>query len=284
MVHHHSYVIGGNSSYEYCGEEDKLNDRLSDNTCETCNTYNMLKLTRHLFCWQPGQDLADYYERALYNHILASQNPTTGMMCYFVPLRMGTQKQFSDRFNTFTCCVGTGMENHSKYVESIYYQAKDGGLYLNLFIPSVLNWKEKGVVIRQETSFPESNKTTLLLTTKVSKQFPLYIRNPKWANDGVRITVNGKKITTLKDENGFLVVDRKWNNNDKVEILLPMTVHSEPMPDNPNRVAFLYGPVVLAGQLGSETPDPLVGTPVLLTDDHTVSDWLKTGCQSPDDI
>jgi len=281
MVHHHSYVIGGNSSYEYCGEEDKLNDRLSDNTCETCNTYNMLKLTRHLFCWQPGQDLADYYERALYNHILASQNPTTGMMCYFVPLRMGTQKQFSDRFNTFTCCVGTGMENHSKYVESIYYQAKDGGLYLNLFIPSVLNWKEKGVVIRQETSFPESNKTTLLLTTKVSKQFPLYIRNPKWANDGVRITVNGKKITTLKDENGFLVVDRKWNNNDKVEILLPMTVHSEPMPDNPNRVAFLYGPVVLAGQLGSETPDPLVGTPVLLTDDHTVSDWLKPVANHP---
>jgi hypothetical protein len=109
----------------------------------------------------------------------------------------------------------------------------------------------------------------------------LYIRNPKWANDGVRITVNGKKITTSKDENDFLVVDRNWNNNDKVEITLPMTVHSEPMPDNPNRVAFLYGPVVLAGQLGSDTPDPLVGTPVLLTDDHTVSDWLKPVANHP---
>lgn len=274
MVHHHTYVIGGNSSYEYCGEEDKLNDRLSDNTCETCNTYNMLKLTRHLFCWQPTQELADYYERALYNHILASQNPSTGMMCYFVPLRMGTQKQFSDRFNTFTCCVGTGMENHSKYVESIYYQAKDGGLYLNLFIPSVLNWKEKGIVIRQETNFPESNKTTLLFSVKTLRQFPLYIRNPKWANNGVQIIVNGKKVTPVKDENGYLVVNRKWNNNDKVEITLPMTVHTESMPDNPNRVAFLYGPVVLAGQLGKETPDPLVGTPVLLTDNHNVSDWL----------
>src|ERR1035437_1506040 len=275
MVHHHSYVIGGNSSYEYCGEEDKLNDRLSDNTCETCNTYNMLKLTRHLFCWQPTQELADYYERALYNHILASQNPSTGMMCYFVPLRMGTQKQFSDRFNTFTCCVGTGMENHSKYVESIYYQAKDGGLYLNLFIPSVLNWKEKGISIRQETNFPESNKTSLLFSVKSPKQFPLYIRNPKWANNGVQIRMNGKKVTPVKNENGYLVVNRKWNNSDKVEITLPMTVQTEPMPDNPKRVAFLYGPVVLAGQLGKETPDPLVGTPVLLTDNHNVSDWLK---------
>ena len=275
MVHHHSYVIGGNSSYEYCGEEDKLNDRLSDNTCETCNTYNMLKLTRHLFCWQPTQELADYYERALYNHILASQNPTTGMMCYFVPLRMGTQKQFSDRFNTFTCCVGTGMENHSKYVESIYYQAKNGGLYLNLFIPSVLNWKEKGVVIRQETAFPETNRSSLLFNVKTPKQFPLYIRNPKWANNGVQVLVNGKMVKPVKDETGFLVVNRRWKNNDKVDILLPMTIQTESMPDNPNRVAFLYGPVVLAGQLGKETPDPLVGTPVLLTDNHTASEWIK---------
>jgi len=281
MVHHHSYVIGGNSSYEYCGEEDKLNDRLSDNTCETCNTYNMLKLTRHLFCWQPDQELADYYERALYNHILASQNPSTGMMCYFVPLRMGTQKQFSDRFNTFTCCVGTGMENHSKYVESIYYQAKDGGLYLNLFIPSILNWEEKGVVIRQETSFPETNKTSLLFSLKAPKQFPLYIRNPKWANNGVQIMVNGKLAKAVKDENGYLVVNRTWKKNDKVEVTFSMTVQTEPMPDNPNRVAFLYGPIVLAGQLGKETPDPMVGTPVLLTDNHNVSDWMKPVTNQP---
>jgi len=281
MVHHHSYVIGGNSSYEYCGEEDKLNDRLSDNTCETCNTYNMLKLTRHLFCWQPNQELADYYERALYNHILASQNPSTGMLCYFVPLRMGTQKQFSDEFNTFTCCVGTGMENHSKYVESIYYQAKDGGLYINLFIPSQLDWKEKGIIVKQETSFPESDKTSLLFSVKTPKQFSLYIRNPKWAANGVKISVNGKSFNPTKDANGFLVVNRKWNNNDKVVITLPMKLHTEPMPDNPNRVAILYGPIVLAGQLGKETPDPLVGTPVLLTDDHNVNDWIKPVANQP---
>ncbi len=275
MVHHHSYVIGGNSSYEYCGEEDKLNDRLSDNTCETCNTYNMLKLTMHLFCWNPSQELADYYERALYNHILSSQNPTDGMMCYFVPLRMGTQKQFSDQFNTFTCCVGTGMENHSKYVESIYYQAKDGGLYVNLFIPSILNWKEKGITIKQETKFPESNQSNLSFTIKTPKQFPLYLRNPKWAANGVKVKVNGEMISPATDESGYLVINRKWKNNDKVEIILPMTLRTESIPDNSNRVAFLYGPIVLAGQLGKETPDPIVGTPVLLTDDRNINNWIK---------
>lgn len=281
MVHHHSYVIGGNSSYEYCGEEDKLNDRLSDNTCETCNTYNMLKLTMHLFSWQPSQELADYYERALYNHILSSQNPTDGMMCYFVPLRMGTEKQFSDQFNTFTCCVGTGMENHSKYVESIYYQAKDGGLYVNLFIPSVLNWKEKGIIVQQATRFPESNKSSLTFTVKTLKQFPLYLRNPKWAANGVQVKVNGNIVSPKTNESGYLVINRKWKTNDKVEILLPMTLHTESMPDNPNRVAFLYGPIVLAGQLGKQTPDPLLGTPVLLTDDRTINNWIKPVANEP---
>jgi DUF1680 family protein len=275
MVHHHSYVIGGNSSYEYCGEEDKLNDRLSDNTCETCNTYNMLKLTMHLFCWQPSQELADFYERALYNHILSSQNPTDGMMCYFVPLRMGTQKQFSDQFNTFTCCVGTGMENHSKYVESIYYQAKDGGLYVNLFIPSVLNWKEKGITVKQETRFPEENSSNLTFTVKTPQQFSLYLRNPKWAANGVLVKVNGEIVSPALNDDGYLVINRKWRSNDRVEMMLPMALHTVCIPDNPNRVAFLYGPIVLAGQLGKEAPDPIIGTPVLLTDDRNISNWIK---------
>ena len=180
MVHHHSYVIGGNSNYEYCGDPDKLNDRLSDNTCETCNTYNMLKLTRHLFLWQPDSKLGDYYERALYNHILASQNPADGMMCYFVPLRMGTKKVFSDPFNTFTCCVGSGMENHSKYTESIYFEGADGSLYVNLFIPSELNWRSRNIKITQQTSFPESGIVNLLVEGKKPGSFSLKIRKPSW--------------------------------------------------------------------------------------------------------
>ena len=178
MVRHHSYVIGGNSNYEYCGESGKLSDRLSDNTCETCNTYNMLKLTRHLFCWSPNNELADYYERALYNHILASQNAENGMMCYFVPLRMGTRKAFSDSFNTFTCCVGSGMENHTKYQEAIYYQGANGDLYLNLFIPSKLNWKAKGMMVTQLTRFPSENATRLIFNCQKPIQATIRLRNP----------------------------------------------------------------------------------------------------------
>jgi hypothetical protein len=279
MVHNHTYVIGGNSSYEYCGEPKKLNDRLSDNTCETCNTYNMLKLTRHLFCWQPSQKLADYYERALYNHILASQNPIDGMMCYFVPLRMGTKKEFSDQFNTFTCCVGSGMENHSKYAESIYYESADGGLYINLFIPSELRWKSKNIIVRQETRFPESDTIRLTLAMKSSQTFPLYIRNPQWAFSGVRIKVNGKIIVPIKDTSGYFTVHRTWKDEDRIELVMPMRLYTESIPDNQNRIAFLYGPIVLAGQLGKEMPDPVYGTPVLLTNNRNAGDWLKPVAQ-----
>jgi DUF1680 family protein len=273
MVHDHTYVIGGNSNYEYCGAAGKLNDQLSDNTCETCNTYNMLKLTRHLFCWQPSTALGDFYERALYNHILASQNPTDGMMCYFVPLRMGTKKMFSDRFNTFTCCVGSGMENHSKYAESIYFEGSDGSLYVNLFIPSQLDWKEKGVTITQRTAYPEAESTSLFVQTAKPARFSMRIRYPWWAKNGVQVTVNGKAVTAEKDAAGYLVVNRQWRNNDAVNISFPMNLYSESMPDNPNRIALLYGPVVLAGQLGKQMPDPLYGTPVLLTDNRNVTSW-----------
>ncbi|MDX2046996.1 MAG: glycoside hydrolase family 127 protein, partial [Chitinophagaceae bacterium] len=175
MVNHHTYVIGGNSNYEYCGGPDSLNERLSDATCETCNTYNMLKLTRHLFAWQPASELMDYYERALYNHILASQNPENGMMTYFVPLRMGTRKQFSDSFNTFTCCVGSGIENHSKYAEQIY--SHDGNnLYVNLFIPSMLNWKDKRVNIAQLSFVPETKQVRLKVDCAAPASFTLKIR------------------------------------------------------------------------------------------------------------
>lgn len=281
MVHHHSYVIGGNSNYEYCGEPDKLSERLSDATCETCNTYNMLKLTRHLFCWQPNSELGDYYERALYNHILASQNPSNGMMTYFVPLRMGTKKQFSDSFHTFTCCVGSGMENHSKYTEGIYYEGNDGSLYVNLFIPSQLNWKEKGIILKQESDFPIKNKITFTLQTSASKTFALRIRKPHWAKQQISVKVNNKIVTYTNDAAGFIVIDRSWKNLDRLEITLPMDVYIESMPDNINRIAFLYGPLVLAAQLGKQMPDPVYGTPVLLTDNRNINDWIKPVADEP---
>lgn len=276
MVHEHSYVIGGNSNYEYCGAAGKLNDQLSDNTCETCNTYNMLKLTRHLFCWQPSSELTDFYERALYNHILASQNPEDGMMCYFVPLRMGSKKQFSDPFNTFTCCVGSGMENHSKYAESIYFQGTDGSLFVNLFIPSVLNWNEKGITVTQKTAYPEQSQTALTISTKKPQAFALRIRHPWWAKKAVEIKVNGESVDATPDSTGYMVVNRKWTNNDEVTVHFSMQLYTESMPDNANRIALLYGPVVLAGSLGKDMPDPVYGTPVLLTDNRNVNDWAAS--------
>lgn len=280
MVHHHSYVIGGNSNYEYCGEPDKLSDRLSDNTCETCNTYNMLKLTRHLFSWQPTAALGDYYERALFNHILASQNPEDGMMCYFVPLRMGTKKQFSDSLNTFTCCVGSGMENHGKYGEAIYYDGADGSLYVNLFVPSSLDWKANKLRLVQETSFPEGDAVQLKIQGNAPKKLTIRFRKPAWSPTPV-IQINGRSVKTDLDENGFITVTRQWKNNDKISMVFAKSLYTESMPDNPNRIAVLYGPLVLAGKLGSTMPDPVFGTPVLLTDDKQVNNWIKPVANKP---
>ncbi len=274
VARHHSYVIGGNSNYEYLGEPDHLNDRLSDNTCETCNTYNMLKLTRHLFAWEPDSKLFDFYERALYNHILSSQHPEDGMMCYFTPLRMGTKKEFSDRFNTFTCCVGSGMENHVKYAEAIYSESAAGDLYVNLYIPSELNWKTRNASIRMETGFPYNTQVAVTLSIQESQTFYLLLRQPAWTKIGMAVSVNGKQIETEVNASGYIAIKRKWKSNDRVEVMLPMGLYTEAMPDNPNRVAFLFGPVVLAANLGDKMPDPVMGVPVLLTDNRRISDWL----------
>lgn len=280
MVNHHSYVIGGNSNYEYCGQRDSLNDRLSDNTCETCNTYNMLKLTRHLFALEPNAALMDYYERALYNHILASQNPTNGMMCYFVPLRMGTQKQFSDSFNTFTCCVGSGIENHSKYAEQIYSHDGNKTLFVNLFIPSQLHWSEKGVRITQTTAFPQEGEIDLLVTSDKPTDLVLKIRVPFWARGNNRFSIStgnqNEKPQLVEAKDGFLTISRSWGKTTRVHVSFPMSLYTEAMPDNPNRIAFKYGPLVLAGLLGKERPDPVYGTPVLLTSNRNVSEWISS--------
>lgn len=269
-----AYVIGGNSNYEYLGEPGKLNDRLSDNTCETCNSYNMLKLTRHLFAWEPDSKLFDFYERTLYNHILSTQNPENGMMCYFTPLRMGTRKEFSDPFNTFTCCVGSGMENHSKYAEAIYSETADGDLFVNLFIPSELNWKSRNASVKLETGFPSDNKVNLSMILQKSRSFTILIRQPVWAKDGITVSVNGNSVKTEPNASGYVELNKKWKNGDKIEITLPMDIHTVSMPDNADRIAFLYGPIVLAADLGDSLPDPVFGTPVLLTDNRNVNDWV----------
>lgn len=275
VVNDHSYATGGNSNYEYLGPAGKLNDYLTDNTTETCNTYNMLKLTRHLFSWRPSAGLMDYYEKALYNHILASQNHADGMMCYFVPLRMGTRKWYSDPYHTFTCCVGSGMENHVKYGESIYFRGKDGSLYVNLFIPSTLNWREKSVVITQRTSLPVEDRVVLSVAANKPASFTMRVRKPVWAKQGVKVYVNGVLYDAVAGADGYLAIHRKWKGGDSVELRMPETVYTQSMPDNAGRIAVFYGPVLLAGVFGHAEPDPAKGVPVLVTSAADPNQWVK---------
>ena len=275
LIDHHSYVIGGNGNYEYLGPEDKLNDRLSDNTAETCVSYNMLKLTGHLFSWHPTSRLGDYYERTLYNHILASQNPNTAMMCYFVPLRMGARKTFSDPFDTFTCCVGTGIENHAKYTEGIYFESADGkSLYVNLFVPSRLNWKTNKTQLTMKTDFLKKDAVEILLESEKPVKFALKIRKPYWAKTYM-LAVNGTEFPSELDKDGFIVVSRNWKKGDLVSFTPVKSLHAEALAGNDSRIAILYGPLVLAGDLGEKQPDAAYSTPVLLTDNRNVNDWLE---------
>ena len=165
VVHHHSFVIGGNSVDEHFSAPGQIASHLTPMTAETCNTYNMLKLTRHLFTWDPRVEFADYYERALYNHILASVGPEPGQFTYYVSLKPGHHKSFSTPYESFWCCVGTGMENHVKYGDSIYFH-DDDTLFVNLFIPSVLTWREKGLTITQTTKYPEADSVHLSLRSE----------------------------------------------------------------------------------------------------------------------
>ncbi|WP_246269525.1 beta-L-arabinofuranosidase domain-containing protein [Chitinophaga oryzae] len=283
VTSHHSYAPGGNSNYEYLGPADKLNDQLTDNTMETCNTYNMLKLTRHLFALRPAANLMDYYERGLYNHILASQNHQNGMMCYFVPLRMGARKEFSDSLHTFTCCVGSGMENHVKYGESIYFEGADGSLYVNLFIPSRLHWRDRDLTIEQTTQLPANDQVLFTIRTrKKTAAFPLRIRKPRWVKEGMQVLVNGQPQTDVHaGADGYISLDRPWKDGDQVTLQLPMGIYSEAMPDNPGRIALLYGPVVLAGMLGEKEPDPVTGIPVLVTPERDAAQWVTRDPQQP---
>jgi DUF1680 family protein len=270
VVNHHSYAPGGNSNYEYLSAADKLSDKLTDNTMETCNTYNMLKLTRHLFALRPSGELMDYYERALYNHILASQNHHTGMMCYFVPLRMGTRKEFSDEFNTFTCCVGSGIENHVKYGESIYYKGSDGSLYVNLFIPSVLSWKEKELKVTLNSNIPSDRSVKLTIETPRAQELTVRLRKPSWAVGNVIVKVNGSAVQASAQSDGYIAVTRKWKNKDVIDLTVESNLHAVAMPDNASRKAYFYGPVLLAGNLGYSEPDPMEGIPVLVTGETDV--------------
>jgi DUF1680 family protein/acetyl esterase/lipase len=277
VVHHYSYVVGGNSDHErFAPEAGKLSGCLSATTTETCNSYNMLKLTGHLFELDPQAAYMDFYERTLYNHILASQNPETGMVLYYLPLASGTEKKFGSDTGDFWCCTGTGMENHTKYGKDIYYKSADGGLYVNLFIPSTLHWKERGAHLEMKTNYPEGSSVSLRIVdmNAAGDRWTMFVRRPWWARSGVRASVNGKPVMVTADAGEYITISRVWKKGDELRLELPMSLYTESMPDDPTMRALLYGPLVLAGRLGQE-PVRQQDIPVFVATPAVMKDWIK---------
>ncbi len=249
VVHHYSYVIGGDSENEHFTPEQSMSKHLGANTAETCNTYNMLKLTEHLFGWEPKAQYADFYERALYNDILASQDPRMGMFTYFMSLKPGLFKTYSTPYDSFWCCVGTGMENHTKYGEAIYFHGGDN-LFVNLFIPSALAWTEKGFQLEQQTDYPRSGRTVLTVGSDPVGRVAMRVRCPGWAAGPVTFRLNGRLLDLAGAPGSYATIPHAWRKGDRLEVDIPMAVRTEALPDDPSKIAFLFGPVVLAGDLG----------------------------------
>jgi uncharacterized protein len=250
VTRHHSYVIGGNSNGEFFQQPDAIASQLSDSTCETCNTYNMLKLARQLFFTNPSRvDYLDYYERGLYNQILGQQNPNSshGFVAYYQPLRAGGIKTYSNDYNNFTCDHGTGMESHTKFADSIYFFAGEA-LYVNLFIPSVLTWSGRGITVRQDTTFPDQPSTRLTVTG--SGHIALRIRVPSWST-GTQVRLNGVVQNVAVTPNTFLTLDRNWVSGDVVDVSVTPSLTFESTPDNSAMRAAKYGAIVLAGEYGT---------------------------------
>jgi DUF1680 family protein len=246
----HTYCTGGTSNGEGWQEPGKLADQLGADAEECCCSYNMMKLTRHIFGWTGEAGAMDYYERTLFNHRLGTQD-TDGMKMYYVSLKPGLWKTFGTRFGAFWCCTGTGAEEFAKLADTIYFHDADG-IYVNLFIASELNWKEKKVGLVQETKFPEEQGTTLNFKTPKPVKMLLHIRVPYWANQGITVSVNGKKQRISVRPSSYVTLDRVWNDGDNIEVAMPMSLHVAPIPDDSTLRAGMYGPLVLAGKLGTK--------------------------------
>lgn len=259
---HRTIAIGGNSISEHFPAPDQSIQWIeSREGPETCNTYNMLRLTEQLFEAEPEGRYADFYERAMFNHILSTQDPEHGGYVYFTPARPRHYRVYSQPQQSFWCCVGTGMENHTKYGRFIYAH-NDDSLYLNLFVASELTWKDKGLTLRQDTKFPDQPSTKLTFTLDKPVKLALRIRHPYWASDaGFTVSVNGEPQAVDSEPSSFVTIDREWHSGDVVEVALPMRLHTEPLPYLDQYVAVMDGPIVLAAPTGNEDmPDLFAGS------------------------
>ena len=252
-----SFATGGNGDNEHFFPVTDFNRHLSSaKTMETCCSHNMLRLTRMLFAGNPTAAYADYYERTLCNAILGSQDPNSGMMTYFQSTKPGYIKLFCTPFDSFWCCIGTGIENHAKYGDSVYFCGKPDGsqpdsLFINLFMASTLNWKEKGITLTQTTSFPETGKTRLEIKAASPQNFTLNIRHPGWAKTAM-VRVNGRTAKSSHTPSSFIALNRRWKSGDVIEVEMPMELRMELLPGTTDTAAAVYGPIVLVGALGHE--------------------------------
>lgn len=253
------FATGGTTNGEMWGEPFKLAHTLSNSNHETCKTYNLLKLTRELFCWTADTRYAEYYERAFFNGILGTQEPGTGMLEYYVPQAPGYKRVFGKPHDAFWCCYGTGIESFSKIGDSIYFHDADT-LYVNLFIASEVTWSEKGAVVTQTATFPQAEDATFEIHVENPATFRLSVRIPAWVAQTPRAEINGEPVTFAARPGTYWSVEREWHSGDHLRLTLPMDLRTAPMPDAPNLAAFLYGPVVLAGILNGPNSDPILSS------------------------
>lgn len=247
-----SYATGGTSNgEEWQGEPGQLAKAIGPESQETCVTYNMLKLTRTLFGWSPEARYADFYERAYFNGILPTQHPADGEKAYYTPLASGYWKLFGTPNAGFWCCHGTGVENFSKLADSVYFH-DDTGVWVNLFVPSEVTWKEKGIRLVQETTFPESDTTLLTMHAQRPTRMALRVRVPYWVAGGGSAKLDGRALDAFAGPGSYLVLDRTWRDGERVEVRLPMRLHAHAMPDDSSMQAVMYGPLVLVGRMGTD--------------------------------
>ncbi len=286
-----TYATGGASNNEHwLVYPDHLGTEIdvSSHHQECCCAYNMMKLTRHLYGWDGDARYMDYYERNLLNHRLGTIHPETGHTMYFLSMSPGAWKELCTQFDSFWCCTGTGVEEYAKLNNTIYYH-DDDSLYVNLFFASRVNWRQRGVRVRQQTSFPESDRTELIVEESPAEPWTMRLRIPSWTTAANAVHLNGKPLDTAGTPGTYLTITRQWKQGDRVELVMPMRLSAEPLRDDPTKQAFLYGPVVLAGQFpkvgipkrlehlqGPEIAEaPPVDVPALKAHGNDPSDWIK---------
>jgi len=307
VAHRHSFATGGHGTDEYFGPPGRLADRIDGRTAESCNVYNMIKLSRRLFEIAPDPTYADFHERALFNHVLSSIDPEDGRTCYMVPVGRRVAREYQNMQRSFTCCVGSGMESHALHGDGVYYEADDR-LWVSLYLPSTAEWASAGVRLAMETDFPLGESARLTLTADTPRSFTLALRRPHWSGDGFRVRVNGEDVPLpVKGDQEdapygsrlyawdfpvsmYVDLTRTWRSGDIVEVDLPKSLRVEGLPDRPSRASLMWGPLVLAGDLGPQTSrgdededmteDPST-VPVFVRELGPVSDWVQAGGTEP---